>query len=136
MIRWRSVLAGTVTFTVVHLVQSAAWREWFDRGGQYPPWFLNTGRAVAFAAGSLFLAAAIAGALSSASRRDSIVQGGNMGAGALAAMAAVLFITGPGTIFPIVLAFGAAIAVVSSVLGTLLGRASRSRSILDRAERA
>jgi hypothetical protein len=47
--------------------------------------------------------------------------GANAAAGALAAMIALLAVIGPGTLFPIVIAFGAVIAVTSTGAGALAG---------------
>jgi len=45
----------------------------------------------------------------------------NAAAGALAAMIAILAAIGPGNLFPIVIAFGAVIAVASTGAGALAG---------------
>ena len=44
-----------------------------------------------------------------------------MGIGAAAALAVVLFATGPGTLFPIALAIGLTVVVTASVGGALAG---------------
>lgn len=116
MIRWTSVLVGGAAFVGAHLVQTLAWQTWFH--GAYNPWFLNSGRAVAFTAALLVLAGAI---VSAADRRESIIRGANAAAGALAAMMATLAVVGPGNLFPIVIAFGAAIAIASTEVGALAG---------------
>ena len=51
MIRWKSAALGAAVFVAAHLVLTARWREWFQPGGDFPPWFLNSGRAVALTAG-------------------------------------------------------------------------------------
>jgi hypothetical protein len=116
MIRWTSVLVGGAAFAAAHLVQTLAWQTWFH--GSYDPWFLNSGRAVAFTAALLVLAGAI---VSAADRRESIIRGAHAAAGALAAMIIILAVAGPGTLFPIVIAFGAAIAIASTEAGALAG---------------
>jgi hypothetical protein len=121
------MLVGGAAFLAAHLVQTLNWRTWF--GGGFEPWFLNSGRAVAFTAGLLFLAGAL---VSASDWRESVVRGANVAAGALAAMILVLFlIVGAGNLFPIVLTLGAAIAVCGSGAGALAGwslRRARTRS--------
>jgi hypothetical protein len=50
-----------------------------------------------------------------------MVRGGNVAAGAIVAMIIVIIAVGPGTLFPIALAIGAVIAVISAVSGALIG---------------
>jgi hypothetical protein len=116
MIRWTSVLVGGAAFLAAHVVQTLAWNTWFH--GTFDPWFLNSGRAVAFTAAVLVAAGAV---VSASDRRESIVRGANVAAGALLAMIAVLFVVGPGNLFPIVIAIGGLIAVVSTGAGALAG---------------
>ena len=113
---WKAVTLGAATFMAAHLVRTLAWQTWFH--GSYDPWFLNSGRAMAFTVALL----AVAGAMvSAANRRESIIRGANAAAGALAAMIAILVVIGPGNLFPIVIAFGAVIAVASTGAGALAG---------------
>jgi len=113
---WKAVNLGAGTFMAAHLVRTLAWQTWFD--GSHDPWFLNSGRAMAFTVALL----AVAGAMvSAANRRESIIRGANAAAGALAAMIAILAVIGPGNLFPIVIAFGAVIAVASTGAGALAG---------------
>ena len=123
MMRWKSAALGAAVFVAAHLVLMAGWREWFQPGGDYPPWFLNSGRAVALTAASLFGAGVVVGLATGGAARESMVAGGNLAAGAIVVMCVVLALTGPGTLFPIALAIGAGIAVLSSVAGTLTGSA-------------
>jgi hypothetical protein len=116
MIRWTSALVGGAAFLAAHLVQTLAWQTWFH--GEHDPWFLNSGRAVAFTAALLVVAGAV---VSAADRRESIIRGANAAAGALAAMIVTLAIVGPGNLFPIVIAFGAVIAIASTAAGALAG---------------
>ena len=44
MIRWKSLVLGAVLFGIAHWLQMTWWREWFQPAGDYPPWFLNSGR--------------------------------------------------------------------------------------------
>lgn len=126
MIRWKSFILGALTFGVAHGVEVALWPTFFDAGGGHAPWFLNTARAAAVAVGCLMVAGAATGAAAARTPKDSMAQGGSIAAGAFVAMAGVLFATGPGTLFPIVLAFGAAVITASSVTGALAGWALKS----------
>jgi hypothetical protein len=121
MVRWRSLVCGALAFAVAHWLEAATWRERFMPGGEYPPWFLNSGRAVVFTAAVLFIAAASVGARTRGAIRDALLDAGNLTAGALAAMIVVLAVSGPGTIFPIALAIGTTIAAVAAVAGALAG---------------
>jgi hypothetical protein len=123
MIRWKSLLLGAITFLAAHAVEAAAWKTWFH--GEYAPWFLNSGRAVAFTAASLVVVGLIVGVTTPA-RRGSMVAEWNIAAGAIAAMIVVLFAVGPGTLFPIAIVIGGAVVGVSSVAGVLTGSALRA----------
>jgi len=116
MIRWTSVLVGGAAFTLAHLVQTLGWQTWFH--GSYDPWFLNSGRAAVFTIALLVVAGAI---VSAADWRESIVRGANAAAGALAAIIVILAVVGPGTLFPIVIVFGAIVAITSTGAGALAG---------------
>jgi hypothetical protein len=126
MLRWKSLLAGAATFVVAHLVEVSRWRAWFDPAGEFRPWFLNTGWALAFTAACLLVAGFAAGLIGAAVRRDAVAHGCSIAAGAVVAMAAVLFMDDPGTLFPIVLTIGALVAAASSLAGTFIGWSSRS----------
>ena len=122
MIKPKLLFLGAATFVAAHAVEVAGWRDWFH--GVYAPWFLNSGRAVAVTAGSLMVVAAIV-ALTVSDRREWFVAGLSLAAGAAIAMAAVLFAVGPGTLFPIAIAIGAAVIAVSSAAGAFAGMAVR-----------
>ena len=121
MIRWKSLVLGAVVFGIAHWLQMAWWREWFQPGGDFPPWFLNSGRAVAVTAGLLFVAGVLLGIVSRGVSQEAIVAAGYLAAGAVAAMGVVLGVTGPGNLFPIALTIGAGIAAVSAIAGALAG---------------
>jgi len=123
--RWKEVVLGGAAFLAAHAVQVWAWRAWFAPAGDFAAWFLNSGRAAAFTAACLFVVSAISSAFGSADRRDSLVRGAYFSGGAVAVMTVVLFITGPGTIWPIVLVAGAAIVITSGVSGSLFAWAAR-----------
>ena len=90
MIRWRGLVLGGLTFAASHAVETAMWRAWFDPAGSHTAWFLNSGRAVAFTAGCLLVASAAASVAAAWVREESIVQGGNVAAGAAVVMTIVL----------------------------------------------
>jgi hypothetical protein len=121
MIRWKSLVLGAVLFAIAHWLQVTWWRDWFQPSGDYPPWFLNSGRAVAFTAGLLFVAGVLLGMVSRGVSQEAIVLGGNLAGGAVAAMGVVLGFTGPGTLFPIALIIGAGITAISAIAGALVG---------------
>ena len=121
MIRWKSSALGAAVFVTAHVIQMVFWREWFEPRGDYAAWFLNSGRAVAFTAGSLFVAAVVVGIATRGVLRESVIAGGNLAAGAVVAMAVVLALTGPGSLFPIALAIGAGIAAFSCIAGAFAG---------------
>jgi hypothetical protein len=107
------VVAGLLTFAAAHEVEVLKWTAWF--GSAHEPWFLNSGRAVAFTMACLLVSSLIAGWLR--------LSGVMFAAGAAAAMTAVLFLKqgGPGTIFPIVIAVGTVLMVAVSLLGAWIG---------------
>ena len=112
MTRWFGFAIGAAAFAAAHGIEVLMWSAWF--GGVYAPWFLNSGRAVAFTLGVLFAAGLVGGL-----RR---LPGPMIAAGAAAAMAGVLVWNGAGTIFPIVLAGGGALILASTMLGAWIGR--------------
>ena len=120
MIRCKSALLGAGTFVVAHLIEAAWWTTWFR--GVYAPWFLNSGRAVAFTAGCQLLASAI---VSTRDPRETLIRGAHVAAGAAAAMVVVLAVVGPGTLFPIALTIGAIVMAAATVAGGLAGSGLR-----------
>ncbi len=128
-VRLRSLAVGGAAFAASHLVVVAKWGTWFD-GGAWAPWFLNDGgRAVLFTALCLFCTALAVSLLWGRGVLDSIVHGVNVATGAFAAMVAILVaFVGLGTIFPIVLAAGAMVAVLSTLVGSVLAAIIKPRS--------
>jgi len=106
-------VAGLLTFAAAHAVEVLMWAAWFENA--HEPWFLNSGRAVAFVMACLFVGGLIAGWLR--------LSGLMFAAGAATAMTVVLFLKhgGPGTIFPIVIAAGGLIIATASLLAVWLG---------------
>jgi hypothetical protein len=115
-----SVVLGASAFLASHALEVVEWQA-FDPRLAYKPWFLNSGRAVLFTAAWLFAAATVEGAVAAVDRLDAVARGVSLAAGALIAMVVVIFWAGPGTIVPIALAFGAAIAAIAAVAGSLIG---------------
>jgi hypothetical protein len=128
-LRWRSLTIGGAAFAGSHVIVVAKWGTWFG-GGAWAPWFLNDGgRAVLFTALSLFCAALVVSLLWGRGVLDSIVHGVNVAMGAFAAMLVVLVaFVGPGTIFPIVLAGGGMVALVSTLVASVLAAIVKPRS--------
>src|SRR5262245_59094805 len=123
MIRWKSLLAGAVAFTAVHLVLIATWQTWFH-GGDAPPWFMNSTLSVAFAAAAFLVLSAVATIAAGGQRfEDSMVDAANLAAGAVVPMVVVLFTIrgGPGNLFPIAIAIGMVVLGVSCAVGALVG---------------
>ena len=125
-IKWKALAVGAAAFLAAHAVVAARWARWF--GGEHEPWFLNSGRAVAFTAFCLLLAGLGASAWWARDRDDAMVHGLNVAAGAVLAMVIMLVAVGPGSIFPIVIAFGGMIALVSAGIGSSIVRAFKPRS--------
>jgi hypothetical protein len=115
--RGAGFVGGLLIFVAAHEVEVLKWAAWF--GGAYEPWFLNSGRAVAFTMACLFVGSLISGWLR--------LSGLMIAAGAATAMTAVLFLKegGPGTIFPIVITAGTACILAISLLGAWIGREMR-----------
>ena len=86
-IRTRGVAfaVGALAFVAAHAIVVAKWPVWF--GGMHEPWFLNSGRAVAFTA-ALFFAVGVTGGLLD-------LSGLLIAAGAFVAMMAVYLSTNP-----------------------------------------
>lgn len=124
-----SLLFGAALFVAAHVALLATWRRWFDPAGAYPVWFLNSGRAVAVTTAWLLIVPLI-GALAVPPARDAVGRRMlSVALGAVAAMAGVLFVTGPGTIFPIVLAVGAVLVAAPVAAGTYIAALARARPV-------
>ncbi len=93
-------------------------------------WWLNSGRGVALTTAVLIGTAFVVGLRGFAwpAGRAEAAGAAALWAGVNVGMAAVLFDAGPGTIFPIVLAVGAAISALAVCAGVLAGaRVARTR---------
>jgi hypothetical protein len=118
---WTRFALGFLTFIGAHVIEATLWQRWF--GGAHLPWFLNSGRAVAFTMSGMFVVSMIATARSD----RPVAQGLHVAAGGVTAMAVVLLVTGQGTLFPMVLAIGSGLVIVSSVIGAWVGGAVSRR---------
>lgn len=90
-------------------------------GIEHSGWFLNSSFGVRVI-GRTFMAAGLAVGLF---RRSGLAEAALIGAGAVLAMAIVLFGIGPGTIFPIVLTFGTVVLAVATAVGAVAGVGTR-----------
>lgn len=117
-------LVGALTFLGLHLALVATWSAWFDGGGHFAPWFMNSVRSVEACA---VVFALVGGCVSTLDRRPGVdtrfASGAYLALGALVPMVAVLFTLpgGPGTLFPIAVVTGWAIVLVASTVGACLG---------------
>jgi hypothetical protein len=116
--------AGALTFAAAHAVEVLEWAAWF--GSAHEPWFLNSGRAVAFTMACLFVTSLVSGWLR--------LSGLMIAAGAAAAMTVVMFLKegGAGTIFPIAIAAGSVFILATSMLGVWIGAEVRTVARGDR----
>ncbi|MEO8259846.1 MAG: hypothetical protein ABI868_21055 [Acidobacteriota bacterium] len=117
MLRWTSLVLGGATFLVAHAIERMWWTMWFS--AEWEPFFMNSGRAVAFTTACLLIAGLIAAGFAR-DRPDALVHAGNVTAGAGAVMIVTVFAIGPGTLFPIAILFGLVILAVGSYLGALV----------------
>jgi hypothetical protein len=122
MSRGLAFVVGFLAFLTAHAIQVVEWAGWF--GGAYEPWFLNSGRAIAFTVAVVGAAGTLGALFVPALART---RGVTLALGAFVAMTAVLFLKpgGPGTIFPIVMASGGGCLLASGTLGAWLGRMMR-----------
>jgi hypothetical protein len=125
MMRWTSLVLGAATFLAAHVVEAVMWTAWFSP--QFKPFFTNSGRAIAFTTACVLVAGLLAGLLAR-DRRDALIHAGNVTAGAAIAMTCLLFWSGPGTIFPIVMTLGSVILAVGSYLGAFAALPFKSAS--------
>jgi hypothetical protein len=125
VLRWPSLAVGVLTFVAAHAVEVVMWTSWF--GGEWRPFFMNAGSAVAFTCGSFLLAGFLAGVVAT-DRLDALIHAGNLTAGGAVAMTFILFLNGPGTLFPIAIVVGIYILGFGSYLGALLTLPFKARA--------
>ena len=111
--RWLAAIAGVAAFTLAHVLTT---QEWSAYGGQYEPWFLNSGRSVLLTAVACAIAAGVVTGVNDTPR---FVESGFLtGGGAFVASLVILFWrVGAGTIFPIVIVVDAMVLLASSMVG-------------------
>jgi len=120
----KNLMLGGAAFLAAHGLEVYRWRDWFDASNKFGPWFLNSGSAIMLTSATVAAAAALSAMLWARSGRRASRQSLEVGGGAALAMAITLFVIGPGSIFPIVLAIGTMVLTVSSFLGAWLGFAA------------
>jgi hypothetical protein len=116
MLRWTSLVLGAATFLVAHVVEVLRWTAWFSP--QWRPFFMNSGRAVAFTTACVLIAGVLAG-IFARDRSDALIHAGNVTAGAAVVMTALIVYPEPGRLFPIAIIYGVAILAVGTYLGAL-----------------
>ena len=118
MIRWTSVLVGAAAFFATHAGLIATW-AWV--GPEWTPWFLNSGRAVLLTMG-VFVVGGLLASVLARDRHEILVQTANFAAGAIGAMIVILVaVVGIAPLFPMAIAIGSMLIVVSCFAGALIG---------------
>jgi hypothetical protein len=118
MTRWIRFAVGLLTFLAAHAVEVRQWSAWF--GGVHPPWFLNSGRSIAFTLGCVCASSCMMALFGGSAER---VRGITFAVGSFVAMTAVLFLQkgGAGSIFPIVMVVGGLGILMGSMFGAFIG---------------
>lgn len=114
-----ALVTGAIVFALAQrwVFGHAAPMAGVDHGG----WFPNSGFGVRTIGRTFGATGLLAGLL----RQSGLVEASLIVAGAILAMTIVLFSIGPGAIFPIVLAIGAAVVLGATAVGALVGAAVR-----------
>lgn len=114
-----ALLTGAAVFGLAQgwLFEHAAPMAGFEHSG----WFLNSGLGVRVIGRTFIVTGILAGLL----RQSGLIDAALIVSGAVLAMMIVLFSIGPGTIFPIVVAFGTAVVFGATAIGALAGVAVR-----------
>jgi hypothetical protein len=107
-----SAVLGGITFAAAQLPLLFAPTRSLSRS---PGWFLNTGEGVALVGIALGVTAVIVGFAGGVRAAVAFALG------AVAAMAATLFVIGPGSVFPIVLVVGTVVIGCAVAAGSLVG---------------
>jgi hypothetical protein len=111
------IAIGVAAFGLAHWLITSAWlRVTITPDPLIRPWFTNSTGAVLLTA-ALVGAGAFAFAIGAATRRDALARGVTTGVGAIAAMLAVMFRMGAGTLGPIVFVVGAAVLLAAGTAG-------------------
>lgn len=114
-----ALLIGAAVFVLAQgwLLEHAAPMAGVEHSG----WFLNSGLGVRVISRTFIVTGILAGLL----RHGGLMDAALIAAGAVLAMTIVLFSIGPGTIFPIVVAFGTAAVFGATGIGAVVGVAAR-----------
>jgi hypothetical protein len=122
-LRWRAILYGAAAFLVAHTIERFMWASFFSAGDAvHPAWFLNSGRAALFTALSVAVAGVVVGAMAR-DRRELFAGAANAAGGGIVAMIVALFVSSPGTIFPLVILIGGALVIAGTFAGALVALA-------------
>jgi hypothetical protein len=108
---------GAVAFLLADTVEAKYW-SWFAGDVRFEPWFLNAGRAVLFTAACIATAGFLAGTTAVREPLAKVLRCVGVTVGACVAMAVVLFVRGPGNLFPIAFVIGGAVIFIGATAGT------------------
>ena len=127
LIRTRAIaiVIGAAAFGLAHWLITSAWLlATLTPDPLIRPWFTNSTGAVLLTA-ALVAAGAFATAARADRRRDALAQGVTVGVGATAAMVAMLFRLGAGTLAPIVFIVGGVVLLAAGAAGGGLAAAMK-----------
>ncbi len=109
---------GFGTFVLLHVFFALTWNSLFTtRGGAPTPWFLNSGATIVLTLTVLFVVSLIGGLCVRVPQRTRLLAGLGMCGGTNAAMVVVLFVVGPGNIWPMVIVMGSLLITPAVILG-------------------
>ena len=111
------IALGSGTIVLLHVFFALTWNSLFKWVGVGWPWFLNSGATVVLTLTVLFVVALIAGLCVRVPQRTRLLAGLGMCGGANAAMVVVLFVVGPGNIWPMVIVMGSLLITPAVILG-------------------
>jgi hypothetical protein len=111
------IVIGVAAFGLAHGLVTGAWlRAALSPNPLVRPWFTNSGGAVLLTA-AIVAAGAFASAAGAADRREALARGVTVGIGAMAAMVALMFRLGVGTLAPIAFVVGGVILLAAGIAG-------------------
>ena len=114
------IVVGFGTFVLLHVFFALTWNSLFKWHSVDVPWFLNSGASIVLTLTVLFVVSLIAGLCVHVSRRTRLLAGLGMWGGANIAMIVVLFVLGPGNMWPIVIVMASLLMTPAVALGTAL----------------
>ena len=119
------IVIGVAAFGLAHWLITGAWlRATLSPDLLIRPWFTNSSGAVLLTA-SLVAAGAFALAVTATDRRNALASGVTVGIGAMAAMLALMFRMGAGTLAPIAFAVGGVVLLAAGFAGGGLAAAMK-----------